>query len=328
MTADLLLYDTEGLLIGGATGFMWKLASRAAFLSAAMGFGELAYEVVWREQALATGGREADFLRWPATVPGQLPGFETCLTAEGLECDELGAFLSGMERLSWSYALAALDRLGWRPEPGSSVDLGALRPRLKIVSDYEPLLRRLFGLLAEAGVVAPDPGQDGRWVVAASRQDWPGDPEPLVTMLREGRRPSMPELALLARCGAALPDVLLGRVDALGLLYGGNAPGPEEMYRESRAARASNRMVAAAVAAAVSDLPVGAVVRVLEVGASTGGTTPFVLEALPEGRFEYTYTDASPAFLEAAEQRLGGFPRAVGIPSARYRGRSSRAGIQ
>ena len=306
LTADLRLYDAEGLEIGEATGFTWKLASRAAFLSAVTGFGELAYEVVWREQAQAAGRQEASLLRWPASVAGELPGFERCLEAEGMQGDELVAFLSDMERLSWSYALAALERLGWRPEPGTSVDPGELRPRLKIVSDYEPLLRRLFGLLAEAGVVAPDPGQGGRWVVTDSKQDWPGDPEPLATMLRDGDRLGMPELSLLARCGAALPDVLLGRADALELLYGSTGPGAAEMYRESRAARGANRTVAAAVAAAVPDLPDSAVIRVLEVGASTGGTTPFVLEALPQGRVEYIYTDASAAFFEAAERRIGG----------------------
>ena len=67
-------------------------------------------------------------------------------------------------------------------------------------------------------------------------------------------------------------------------------------------------MVGEAVRALVSELPEGRRLRVLEVGAGTGGTTARVLPALPAGRTDYAYTDVSAGFFAEAEGRFGGFP--------------------
>ena len=56
----------------------------------------------------------------------------------------------------------------------------------------------------------------------------------------------------------------------------------------------------------VEAIPEGRRLRVLEVGAGTGGTTGAVLGALPAGGYEYTYTDISAGFFGGAEGRFGG----------------------
>src|SRR5262249_9842335 len=45
-------------------------------------------------------------------------------------------------------------------------------------------------------------------------------------------------------------------------------------------------------------------IRVLEVGAGTGGLTATVLPILPADRCAYTFTDVSPAFLQTARDRF------------------------
>ena len=45
--------------------------------------------------------------------------------------------------------------------------------------------------------------------------------------------------------------------------------------------------------------------RVIEVGAGTGSATASVLPELPEGRFDYVYTDISAGFFSEAEARFG-----------------------
>ena len=112
-------------------------------------------------------------------------------------------------------------------------------------------------------------------------------------------------MALLRRCGAALADVLRGRAQGLDLLFGGE-PSAGDLYRESPVAQAMNRGVAAAVAAAVTGLPEGRRLRVLEVGAGTGGVTGAVLAAVPAGRTDYAYTDISAGFFREAEERFAG----------------------
>ena len=88
------------------------------------------------------------------------------------------------------------------------------------------------------------------------------------------------------------------------MLFGGE-PGAAELYRESGVSRLVNRMVAEAVGTAVSGLPAGRRLRVLEVGAGTGGTTGSVLGALPAGRTDYEYTDISAGFFAEAAARFG-----------------------
>jgi SAM-dependent methyltransferase len=48
--------------------------------------------------------------------------------------------------------------------------------------------------------------------------------------------------------------------------------------------------------------------RVLEVGAGTGGTTTALLPLLPAESTEYVYSDISSAFLAAAEERFARYP--------------------
>ncbi len=63
-------------------------------------------------------------------------------------------------------------------------------------------------------------------------------------------------------------------------------------------------MVADAVRTAVAALPEGRPLRVIEVGAGTGATTAWLLDALPAGRTEYEYTDISAGFFAAAQRRF------------------------
>ena len=64
-------------------------------------------------------------------------------------------------------------------------------------------------------------------------------------------------------------------------------------------------MLAEAVRALVAALPEGRRLRVIEVGAGTGSATASVLPELPEGRFDYVYTDISAGFFSEAEARFG-----------------------
>ena len=53
-----------------------------------------------------------------------------------------------------------------------------------------------------------------------------------------------------------------------------------------------------------ASLPPGRVLRILEVGAGTGGATAALLDALPEGAARYCFTDLSQLFLAAAAKRF------------------------
>ena len=74
-------------------------------------------------------------------------------------------------------------------------------------------------------------------------------------------------------------------------------------YSHSRLLAKYNEVAGEALGEAVSRLPTNASLRVLEVGAGTGGLTTFLLPRLPAERSEYVFTDLSPLFLHAAQER-------------------------
>src|SRR5439155_618323 len=54
----------------------------------------------------------------------------------------------------------------------------------------------------------------------------------------------------------------------------------------------------------LESLPGEGTLRILELGAGTGGTTSFVVPNLPAGRARYVVTDLSPAFLSLAREEF------------------------
>ncbi|HWL69852.1 MAG TPA: SDR family NAD(P)-dependent oxidoreductase, partial [Geminicoccus sp.] len=110
-----------------------------------------------------------------------------------------------------------------------------------------------------------------------------------------------PELDLLHRCGQALPAILQGQADPLAVLFADG--GPAAIYQDAPAYRAGNALVA--LAARFAAHPAGRL-RVLEIGAGTGGTTAAILEALGPERIDYWFTDVSRSFLEQATSRFPG----------------------
>ena len=311
LTSDLLLYDPDGLAIGHARGFAWKLAPKAALLAAASGVGELVYEIAWRERPLTTGLRTASFLAGPSAVRERLSDSASPAGADGAHADDLAALQSGLEALSRSYALATLRTLGWQPQPGAAVDPERLRPQLKVVSEYRPLLKRLFAMVAADGMLEPASGRAGGWVVAQGAVEQAGSPDRVAETLLERHPYGAPELELLARCAAALPDVMLGRTDPVALLYGAEQRGLAELWRNSLAARTANRMVKDTIGVLAADLPGERRLRVLEVGAGTGGTTRAVAASLDRERLAYVATDASAILLDEAERSAEGLDAEV-----------------
>ncbi len=307
LTGDLWLYSTEGLVLGGLTGFTLKRATRTALLSASEGLQDLLYEVVWRERPLEGRRIAADGLTSPAAIAATTATFAEYLSREGVEVDERLALLTDLERLSRSYALAALHRLGWNREAGAAVDPDALREELQVIPAHSRLLERMLRLLSDAGVLAKSDG--GRYTVVvqdggALPDDALADPEAFADRLAELHPHGVSELGLLRRSGSALAEVLRGEADPLSILFASEGPGATEFYFTAPASRASNRLLGDAVAAAVANWPEGRRMRILEVGAGTGSGTSSVLPELLAGNFDYMFTDISAGFFAEAEGRF------------------------
>ncbi|MFH8346373.1 SDR family NAD(P)-dependent oxidoreductase [Streptomyces sp. NPDC018045] len=230
---------------------------------------------------------------------------------------------------------------------GAADDPAGDAANLRAVADWrrterDPLLARMLrGHLEALGVVGPDtpaPGEVTRddaarrgrpagildryttWLEHALRV-LPDTAPPLATLMREwdDRRAAWSadsdkkaELELVDATLRALPDILTGRTRPTDILFPrGSVELVEGCYRDNRVADTYNRALAGAavgiVAQRLRQNP-GARLRILEIGAGTGGTSAGLFAALRPYRDHietYTYTDLSKAFLNHARTAYG-----------------------
>ena len=304
--ADMRLYAGSGELLGELAGFTVKRATRAALLAAVEGVEDLLYEVVWRDCALPPGMPPADFLPSPSAAAARSHPFSRYLGDEGVEVAAEIDLQGEMERVSWCYALSALETLGWDRKAGATADTEALREHLEVLPEHTHLLRRLLEILARAGVVQET---DAGFAVSVGADDplpddMPRDAGAFLSEVTERFPHAINEIGLFRRCAGALPEVLRGKEDPLSLLFGDAEPSAGGLYRLAPAWRAANRMTGEVVRSLVDDLPDGRRLRVLEIGAGIGSATETILPELPAGRFDYMYTDISAGFFADAESRF------------------------
>jgi amino acid adenylation domain-containing protein len=260
------------------------------------------HQRIWRDQPLFAG--RADF--FPAAAP-----LADDLAAEAARLGERYAMAgyaeaaAAMETFASRCVVRAFWDLGFDFRPGRLVTPGALAESLSVADQHTRLFRRLLDILEQDGALT----REGvRWRVAETAPPR-ADDEALVAECADlaARFASMAgEIAVLRRCGMALAGVLTGAVDPLGLLFpaDGSEAGAGAFYQDSAYAHTVNGLLRAAMGALVGTLPAGRGLRVLEIGAGTGGATGAMLEGLGDKPAHYLFTDVSPAFLAEARRKF------------------------
>jgi malonyl CoA-acyl carrier protein transacylase len=213
--------------------------------------------------------------------------------------------LAFLDLLTTAYVAATLRRLGVYGRAGEAYSVKDLRERVGILPIYDKLLTRWLRKLAADGLLR----EEGEAFVSPEPLSAPA-PE---TLWAEAEREHSTEAPVLRtyveRCGAMLADVVTGKESALETLFpGGSFEVAEALYQASPAASYVNEIAAAVVGAAAAALAGGEKLRVLELGAGTGGTTSALLPALLPERTEYVFTDVSEVFLARARTKLVAFP--------------------
>ena len=295
---DVRVLDAEGSVIAELERVHLRRA-RPESLTRTSTPDDWTYQVEWRPAATRPSDA-AQGLGGPRVISAALePQVGAIAAGEGLALYD--ALLPALDALSYQYVLRAFADLGWVPLAGERVDAAALAATLGIQGKHRRLLACLLGILAEEGVLRR---VDGGWVVLT--------PLPPADVVGAERRiaaqfpTGAAEITVTLDCGRALASTLRGETDPLQLLFGPAAlANTERLYTGSPAARTFNTLVARAVMTAIGSSPRARRVRILEIGAGTGGTTNAILEALPEGAAEYVFTDVSPAFTARAAERLG-----------------------
>ncbi len=304
LRADIRLYSAAGDLLVEIVGLVLKRANRAALLrmSGQERPADWLYVPVWQPASTTDANVQesvASFIPAATTISTQASEQITSLRADH-KIEHYQHMLNALEALSSDYTVLALARLGQPLRIGTHFRAADLH----VLDRHRALLGRLLAILAEDGLIQPD--GDG-WRVMHERIVEPT--EARWQQLIERYPATRGELTIARRCGENLADALTGATDPLQLLFpGGSLEYAEQMYQESPFARFYNSLLGEALAAAVAQLPTGRTLRVLEIGAGTGGTSSYVLPRLPAQRSEYTYTDISAHFLVRAREKFSRYP--------------------
>ncbi|MDO9003892.1 MAG: type I polyketide synthase [Aquabacterium sp.] len=291
--AELLLFDMDILtaqqaVVAQVKGLCLKKAPNPVVTPADGWF----YHTQW--QAMADMGRDAaKTSAWLARVAVNPESF---WQAASVVDDGGGDVLFELENQALTFVIKALLALGWNYAPHDHFSTGQCRERLGILPRYQKLLHRCLTALGAAGYLAPGLGQ---WRVVAALPALPMASAASTTI----------EMRLLTQCGQDLAAVLTGACDFLTLLFPADGKlSAATLYRQAAGFKALNDSAAQILTDWLANTPQGRRLRILEIGAGTGGTTRALLPLLTANRVEYVYTDLSAAFFAQAETDFAAYP--------------------
>ena len=290
--ADMRLLDANGQVMVEMEGIEGRQVHPGAFGGEMRGQASWLYKTDWQPVALEPIGEE--------TLPSAKALVESCqpeLAAWLVAPSSLAyqASIADLETRCVSYILEALAANGELIRLGSSFTLAEARSSLRVAPSMVRLFERLLEILTENGVLK---SKGAGWQVMAL-------PEPYSP---PGHAPAGIEADLLERCGRNLADVLRGEVAPLELLFpGGDASAVGKLYAESCTAAMMNTSLALMIRGMLRSWPHHRKMRILEIGAGTGGTTATILSQLPSGRVSYVFSDISPTLVEQAKTRFSAY---------------------
>jgi acyl transferase domain-containing protein/acyl carrier protein len=124
----------------------------------------------------------------------------------------------------------------------------------------------------------------------------------------------VPEARLMQLAGQKLAECLSGKQEPVGLLFGNRDSSKimEDYYHNSPMLSAATDLLVAYIVTLLRDTASNPdnPLRILEVGAGTGGTTSRLIDALSEANVvcEYTFTDISPVLVAKAKSKFAKYP--------------------
>ena len=274
--------EPDGRLVAEIKGLQLKLVdSEFVFnrINQKQPFEDLLYQIEWREQDIIENIKNKysspDYLLSPQAIGEQI----IPVLPEQINQPEIIAYrqlLPKLENLSIAYVLKAFDDLGWNFVVDESFLTKEIIEKLKISSQHERLLQRLLSMLVEVDILNQE---DKQWKIVQK----PIIPQPEIQyqQLLEKCSIGKNELSLLHRCGSSLAQVLRGEIDGVQLLFPeGDLSTATNLYQDSPGAKLMNRLIEQVVSTSISEKSSARVLRILEIGAGTGGTTAYLLPSL------------------------------------------------
>ena len=260
MTANLELYDETGNLLVAFDGFRLKQAMRTSF-------DNWLYEIEWQKAPKET------------TTPGKLvallqPSLDS-MAQEPTVVSYEREFLPLMDTFCEALIQNTLLEMGWSLETGAAFSLNDVALRLGVAKKHHRLLVRLLEILEEEGALTRN-GENWQVVHPLVRTNTSTQAESLRAITPD----AVIEVDMVERIGQEFAAALQGRNDPLELLFpGGSLAETEKLYRDAPFTRSFNLLIGQAVKEFENAWHKTHPIRILEIGAGTGGTTAFVLSS-------------------------------------------------
>jgi acyl transferase domain-containing protein/NADPH:quinone reductase-like Zn-dependent oxidoreductase/SAM-dependent methyltransferase/acyl carrier protein/short-subunit dehydrogenase len=297
LEGDIALYDETGkpcVLVDGFRAISVAGAGRSAPGSSR----DLTYHVAWERTS-------SDVVR-PALGPVPLKELHAATQSA------LDRVIAERGRSVLEEAISAVDDLaaaqlarGLRDmgvTPGTPFDADTLR----VAAPMRRAFERLAAGLARHGVLAK---KENGWEPAPGFAGAADSAGQVLRSFIEKHPGHLPEALLCEGNCDELGVILRGEKDAVQVLFSGiGADLLEQLYGDGLFTSQWLGAIAAGLDLAARRLPEGRGLRILEIGAGTGGVASQALPLLERGLHSYTFTDVSAAFFSAAQQKLAAFP--------------------
>jgi acyl transferase domain-containing protein/acyl carrier protein/SAM-dependent methyltransferase len=211
-------------------------------------------------------------------------------------------------QLVLSYVLEAFAQLGCDI---ARLKGGDILPDVPHMLKHAKVVRQFYKVLQEASLVR----KQGEKLIRSQTPYTKTDAEELVQHMIAAYPQHASELKLLRSTGSKLADVLSGKVDPLQIIFRTKDDRDllEDVYTNSPMFSTGTKVLANFFTKALALHRRGEPVRILELGAGTGGTTKTILETLSSMgvEFSYTFTDLSSSLVAAAKRKFAKYGDAV-----------------
>jgi acyl transferase domain-containing protein/SAM-dependent methyltransferase/acyl carrier protein len=298
LEGDIAIYDERGKPCVLVNGFRAISLSGAGRSAASGGRRDLTYHVAWQR----TPNESAEQVLPPLPL-GQLhtaakSALDEIVALRGSA--ELEAALRDLDDLAAAQLARGLRDAGINPN--ASFDAATLQ----VTTAMRPAFERLMGGLVRHGLLQK---KKTGWELTPAFAEAADSADKILCNYIEKHRGHLPEALLCEGNCAELGSILRGDKDAVQVLFSGiGAELLDQFYGDGLFTSHWLAAIAAAVSSAARSLPEGRGLRILEIGAGTGGLTSQVLSLLERGLHSYIFSDVSAAFFSGAAQKLAAFP--------------------
>ncbi len=298
LEGDISLYNEEGkpcLLVDGFRAISLSGAGRSPAPGSTR---DLTYHVAWQRVPQESPKSAAPPLALGDLKTAAQEALDRVVAIRGLP--ELEAALCALDHLAGAQLARGLQEMG--ANQNTPIDAAAL----KVATPMQPAFARLMAGLVRHGLLRK---KEAGFARTNDFAEAAGSADKILRDFIQAHPGHLPEALLCEGNCAELGSILRGEKDAVQVLFSGiGAELLDHFYGDGLFTSHWIAAIAAAISTAARSLPEGRGLRILEIGAGTGGLASQVLPLLERGLHSYTFSDVSASFFSGAAQKLAAFP--------------------